>query len=110
MDPQVARGPGPAMKYWAFLSYSHADEAVATRLHRALESYTLPATVRRAHSLPKRLIPVFRDVEELEAASGLSRRLESALDESRWLIVLCSPASAKSKYVNAEIEYFLKKH
>lgn len=97
-------------RYWAFLSYSHADEAAAARLHRALERYTLPAAVRRAHGLPKRLIPVFRDVEELEAAAGLSKRLETALDESRWLIVLCSAASARSKYVNAEISYFLKRH
>ena len=104
----VSAGGGP--RYWAYLSYSHADEAPAARLHRALEHYTLPAAVRRAHGLPKRLIPVFRDVLELEAAAGLGKRLEAALDDSRWLIVLCSPASAKSKYVNAEIEYFLKKH
>ncbi|HUS25698.1 MAG TPA: TIR domain-containing protein [Candidatus Binatia bacterium] len=98
------------MKYWAFLSYSHADEAAATKLHRALESYTLPASVRKAHGLPRRLIPVFRDVEELEAAAGLTGRLEQALDGARWLILLCSPAAAKSKYVNAEVEYFLRLH
>lgn len=97
-------------RYWAFLSYSHADEAAALRLHRALESYTLPRQVRKAHSLPRRLIPVFRDVDELAAASALSTRLQAALDDSRWLIVLCSPASAQSKYVNAEIEHFLRKH
>ena len=97
-------GPG---KYWAFLSYSHADAAACARLHRALEDYTLPASVRRAHALPRRLIPVFRDQEELSAASGLTETLRAALDESRWLIVLCSPAAAQSKYVNAEIEYFV---
>lgn len=97
-------------RYRAFLSYSHADEAAATKLHRALEHYTLPRRVRKAYALPARLTPIFRDVEELEAASGLNTRLQDALDESRWLIVLCSPASAKSKYVNAEIEYFLSKH
>ena len=97
-------------RYWAFLSYSHADEAAATKLHRALESYTLPASVRKAHGLPRRLVPVFRDVEELEASSGLTGRLQGALDESRWLIVLCSLAAAQSKYVNVEIEYFIGKH
>lgn len=99
-----------APKYWAFLSYSHANEAIASRLHRELERYALPRRVRKAYALPARLTPIFRDVEELEAASGLNTRLQDALDESRWLIVLCSPASAKSKYVNAEIEYFLGKH
>lgn len=96
-----------AGKYWAFLSYSHADEAACARLHRALEGYTLPYSVRKAHALPRRLIPVFRDQEELAAASGLTETLRAALDESRWLIVLCSPAAAQSKYVNAEIEHFV---
>jgi len=97
-------------RYWAFLSYAHADAEASAALHRALERYTLPAAVRRAHGLPKRLIPVFRDQEELEASAGLSRRLEAALDESRWLIVLCSPRSAASRYVNVEVEYFLRRH
>lgn len=110
MEPVAGTKDRGPMKYWAFLSYSHADQAAAAKLHRALEHYTLPAAVRRAHGLPRRLIPVFRDVEELEAAAGLSRRLEAALDDSRWLIVLCSKASAGSKYVNTEIEYFLRKH
>jgi hypothetical protein len=97
-------------RYWGFLSYSHANEAEAVRLHRALERYTLPFAVRRAHRLPRRLIPVFRDVDELEAAPGLTARLRHALDESRWLLVLCSRASAQSAYVNAEVEYFLQHH
>ena len=97
-------------RYRAFLSYSHSDEAVATRLHRALESYVLPRNVQKAHALPRRLIPIFRDVDELAAASGLTTRLQDALDQSQWLIVLCSPAAAQSKYVNSEIEYFLQKH
>src|SRR5689334_14264670 len=102
------RGGRVNQRYWGFLSYSHADEAAATRLHRALEHYTLPFAVRRAHGLPRRLIPVFRDVDELEAAPALTARLQHALDESRWLLVLCSKASAQSAYVNAEVEYFLR--
>lgn len=97
-------------RYWAFLSYSHADESQARLLHGLLERYVLPARTRKAHGLPRRLFPVFRDVEELEAASGLTTRLRDALDDSRWLIVLCSPNSAKSRYVNEEVEYFLGKH
>jgi hypothetical protein len=98
------------MKYWAFISYSHADVEAAQRLHRALEQYTLPAAVRQANRLPKRLIPVFRDHEELEASPNLTARLQHALDQSRWLIVLCSESSVQSSYVNAELEYFVKKH
>ena len=97
-------------RYWAFLSYSHANEAFARRLHRALEHYTIPRRLRRAHGLPRRLIPVFRDVEELEAASALTPRLQDALEASRWLIVLCSRESARSKYVDGEIAHFVGRH
>jgi len=99
-----------APRYWAFISYSHADSAMAQRWHRLLERYVLPGKARHAHGLPRRLFPIFRDVEELEAASGLTTRLQDALDQSRWLIVLCSPQSAQSKYVNDEIQYFIGKH
>ena len=97
-------------RYWAFLSYSHADEAAARRLHRALEHYLLPRRVRAAHGLPRRLIPVFRDTEELAAGASLTQRLQDALNDSRWLIVLCSPAAAKSRYVDDEIRHFLRRH
>jgi hypothetical protein len=98
-----------SFRYRAFLSYSHSDEAAVSRLHRALERYAIPRRVRRAHALPARLIPIFRDVEELEAASGLTTRLQDAMDQSEWLIVVCSPAAAASRYVNEEVEYFLGK-
>ena len=98
------------MKYHAFLSYSHADEAAAAQLHRALERYAIPRRLRRAHGLPARLYPVFRDVEELAAGASLSTRLRDALDASRWLIVLCSPKACESKYVASEIEHFLGRH
>ena len=97
-------------RYRAFLSYSHADEALAERLHKALEAYVLPARIRKSHGLPRRLIPIFRDAEELSAASSLTARLQDALTDSRFLVVLCSPAAARSKYVNQEIEFFLRTH
>lgn len=99
-----------APRYWAFISYSHADSAMAQRLHRLLERYVLPGKARQAYGLPRRLFPIFRDVEELEAASGLTTRLQNALDQSRWLIVLCSPQSAQSKYVNDEIQHFIARN
>ncbi len=34
-----------AFKYWAFISYSHADEKWASWLHRILEAYKLPKQV-----------------------------------------------------------------
>ena len=35
----------PAVRYKAFISYSHADERAASRLHRWLETYRIPARV-----------------------------------------------------------------
>ncbi len=96
------------LRYRAFLSYSHRDEAMARRLHRRLESFRVPAGLRAKHDgdIPARLNPVFRDRDELASASALSSGIERALDESAALIVVCSPAAAASPWVGQEIRYF----
>jgi hypothetical protein len=38
--------PHTARHYWAFISYSHADERDATWLHKALERYRFPKRLR----------------------------------------------------------------
>jgi len=95
-------------RYHAFISYSHADEAWARWLHRAIETYRIPARLRRASgdTLPKRLFPIFRDRDELPSAAELGAVIQKALRDSRALIVVCSPRSAKSRWVNEEIRYF----
>jgi tetratricopeptide (TPR) repeat protein len=99
-----------APKYWAFLSYSHRDSKWTGWLHRALESYRPPKslvgtrTVRGA--VPRRLTPVFRDREELATATDLGSILRQALADSICQIVVCSPAAAKSRWVNEEILAF----
>jgi hypothetical protein len=97
-------------RYWAFLSYSHQDEKVAGWLHRALETFRVPKALvgRRAERflVPARLTPIFRDRSELAAADDLSEEIEQALECSRHLIVLCSPAAAKSHWVDEEIRTF----
>ena len=101
-------------RYWAFLSYSHADRRMAEKLHRALESYRLPRRlVGRAGPqgpVPARLYPVFRDRDELDARGEIGSVVEAALAASRALVVLCSPASARSRWVEAEIEAFRRLH
>jgi tetratricopeptide (TPR) repeat protein len=97
-------------RYWAFLSYSHQDEKIAGWLHRALETFRVPKALvgRRAERflVPARLTPIFRDRSELAAADDLSEEIEQALECSRHLIVLCSPAAAKSHWVDEEIRTF----
>jgi WD40 repeat protein len=97
-------------KYWAFISYSHQDEAWATWLHRALETYRVPRRLvgreTEAGAVPRRLFPVFRDRDELPSSHELGAVINRALDGSRNLIVVCSPRSATSKWVNEEIKAF----
>ncbi len=97
-------------RYWAFISYSHADAAWARWVHHALETYPIPASLvgRRAPvgTVPPRIKPVFRDRDELPAAAELGPQLEAALRDSVALVVLCSPHSAKSRWVNEEILFF----
>ncbi len=101
-----------AFRYPAFISYSHADETAAIRLHRALERYRIPRQlVGRGSALgpvPRRLFPIFRDRDELGSSGELGTAIEDALRESSSLIVLCSPAAAASRWVNQEILQFKK--
>lgn len=101
-----------APRYRAFLSYSHRDEAVVRTLHRKLETFRVSRSLRdsRGDALPARLAPVFRDRDELASSTQLSRSIEAALDESQALVVVCSPASAGSVYVNGEIAWFRRNH
>ena len=57
-------------------------------------------------AIPRRLAPIFRDRLELPSASDLNHKVNEALDQSANLIVICSPYSAKSRYVNEEIITF----
>ncbi len=97
------------IRYAAFISYSSADSQFARRLHKALEGYVLPRKLGRFHLVgggkPNRVYPVFRDREEL-SAGDLGKRIESALRSSFALIVVCSPNSVASSWVQKEIEFF----
>lgn len=100
--------------YFAFLSYSHADSADADWLHHELERFRVPSALAGRLTangvIPKRLSPIFRDRHELAAGENLTEEIRLALTASRCLIVLCSPAAAKSKWTNEEIEYFKRVH
>ena len=101
---------GGGLRYRAFISYSHDDARAAAWLHRALESYRVPRRLRLGPggdpALPERMAPVFRDREELASAQSLGPQIESALAESEALIVICSPAAARSRWVEQEILAF----
>jgi tetratricopeptide (TPR) repeat protein len=109
----VAEEQEGVRQYRAFLSYSHKDAAVARWLHRRLETYRMPRRLSAAEGSKASaysLAPIFRDREELPAGHDLSAKVRAALAVSQSLIVICSPASAVSPWVNKEIETFRELH
>ncbi|PKM01501.1 MAG: hypothetical protein CVV17_07210, partial [Gammaproteobacteria bacterium HGW-Gammaproteobacteria-7] len=94
----------------AFISYSHADARWSAWLQRKLETYRVPRRVRdqpgRFGPVPERIGAVFRDREDLSAAGDLGDTIRSALASSAALLVICSPAAARSPWVDQEILAF----
>ena len=98
--------------YYAFISYSHKDAKWAEWIQRAIEHYKLPAIIRKEAQkpLPKRIAPVFRDATDL-GVDVLVDGLHAELENSRYLIVVCSPNSAKpnaegKSFVDEEVRHF----
>jgi hypothetical protein len=110
--PDVPRGNAPSSqrRYWAFISYSQRDEAWAKRLHKFLETYRIPRPLvgreLDGEKIPRRLIPIFRDRDELPGNPDLGAKINDALNASRSLIVICSPSAASSLWVEREISTF----
>lgn len=96
-------------KYAAFISYRHGgiDERVAIQIHKEIERYRLPKKIAREKGI-KTLGKIFRDAEELRAASNLSEIIREAISESDWLIVLCSKRYKDSVWCMEEVEYFVE--
>lgn len=98
-----------AYRYDAFVSYRREDpdRNWAKWLVDELETYRTPRRLCRDNpQVRPRIKRVFRDEEELSATSDMDERLKEMLYDSRYLIVVCSPKSRKSEYVNQEIEWF----
>ncbi len=102
---------GKFLKYSAFISYNHKDRGWAVWLHRALERYSIPPRLRGRDSpfgpLGKRLPPVFRDRDELASGADLAAAVRQGLEDAAFLIVVCSPNGARSRWVNEEIRAFI---
>lgn len=98
-------------KYDAFISYSHAEDnaEIAEALHKKLEHYRIPSQIQKITG-KKKIERVFRDKEELPLSANLTENIYTALDNSEYLIVLCSPESRASQWVQREIEYFAGVH
>lgn len=93
-------------EYYAFISYKREDEPWAKWLQYKLEHYRFPTNLNGRTNLPKNIYPTFRDVTDLTPGL-LAERINNALCKSEWLIVVCSPRSAKSPWVCKEAQTFI---
>ncbi|MCR5011228.1 MAG: toll/interleukin-1 receptor domain-containing protein [Lachnospiraceae bacterium] len=99
--------------YDAFISYRHSelDAFVAKNIHRKLESFKLPKSLRgKTKNGKTRIERVFRDVDELPLSDNLSEPINAALANSDFLITICTPRYLESRWCMKEIEVFLQTH
>ena len=90
------------MTYDAFISYSHAADgnlapAVQSGLQRLAKPWFRPRALR-----------IFRDETGLSTNPHLWSAIVTALDESEWFVLLASPESAASEWVDREIGHWLE--
>ena len=96
------------LHYDAFISYRHTpkDTAVAKELQQSLERFRIPKSIRVAYG-KDRIDRIFRDQEDLEMTSDLSKKLDDSLRASDFLIVVCSPDYMQSEWCLHELETFI---
>ena len=97
-------------KYIAFISYRHRqpDQSVAVRLHRGIEHFHVPEEFRKDGGRhPGR---VFRDEDELPLSTDLGESIRTALENSEFLIAVCTPEYPKSRWCMEELDTFIRLH
>lgn len=94
--------------YNAFISYRHQspDQEIAKKLHSLIENYKIPSSLKKSLGISK-MGRVFRDQEELPLSSNLGEDIRQALENSEWLICICSPRYLQSKWCLEEVDYFI---
>lgn len=93
----------------AFISYKREDEEWAKWLQKKLEHYKLPTEIRRKFpnlEFSERPRHVFKDTTDL-SGGVLAEEIKKGLDSSKYLIVICSPRAARSKWVCKEVQNFI---
>ncbi|MDE6014289.1 MAG: toll/interleukin-1 receptor domain-containing protein [Acetatifactor sp.] len=92
------------IQYDAFISYRHCpeDKRVAERLQRLLEK----CRIVDADTGKKRYLHIFRDQSELPTSNDLGTSIRTALENSRFLIILYSRTTKESKWCMEELNYF----
>ena len=91
----------PSIDNDLFISYSRKDIDFARALEKTLESYYPPKDL----DVPKRRLVVFRDEEDFTGVE-YSQSLRKHLENSKKMLVICSPNARVSEFVNEEILLF----
>ena len=100
-------------RYFAFISYSSKDKKFAEKIHQRIINFPLPSVFRNeleaanGKECPQCVSPLFLDITNLPAGQLLGETILQELNDSRFLLVICSPNSAKSDWVNQEVENFI---
>ena len=103
----------------AFISYSRKDAKVAEWFHKDMEHIRIPRKLpipEGSEPLKRRIGRLFRDESDLPVwSSSFTEDIKTALAESEFLIVLCSPNSAHpgpdgEHFVDWEIKEFVNQH
>lgn len=95
-------------KYFAFISYKSDDLKEAWSLKKKLDGYKLPTLLCKQYNKDRKPThEAFLDKTNIQPGD-LTQELKDNLDNSHYLIVVCSPRSAKSDYVYKEIEHFTR--
>lgn len=92
----------------AFISYSHHDAKIADWLQTSLEHYRLPSNMPNPiNPQIQYLRPIFRDRTDL-TTGVLSEVIDKNLENSKYLILICSRRAARSEWVSKEVQYFIE--
>jgi WD40 repeat protein len=101
---ETPAAPSAAPRFRAFISYSHAaDDRLAPALQSGLQQLAKPWYRLRA-------MRVFRDKTGLAVTPELWGSIEKALADSDYFILLASPPAAESKWVEQEVDWWLRNH
>ena len=88
------------MVFDAFISYSHtADGEIGPAVEHGLERLARPWYRLRA-------LTVFRDQADLPLTEDLWNAIAKAIDSARFFVLLVSPESARSEWVNREVAHW----
>jgi len=98
-----------SFKYAAFICYSREDRRIGAAIQSKLEKYVLPRAAQMLGPDAARhpFARVFRDEDELVPGESLRKRIRAALENSQFLIAVCSPTAATNEWVEKELIEFI---